>query len=453
MKPTSLNKTFPHNLDAEKALLGCVLIENQALSRVMHLVTADDFYRESHRKLYNAMVSLFQQGCAIDVITLSGILSPDDPSGDVYVYITSLLDAVPVTTNASHYAQIIHEKSVLRRLLEIIYDVSDRVLSSSNSFEELLDYTEKSIFEITEARAGQAFDHISKILEKTLEHIQTLYERKESITGVPTGLLSLDKMLAGLQPSDLIIIAARPSMGKTAFALNLCQYAAVHANVPVGIFSLEMSKEQLVLRMLVSEAKVEAQKVRTGQLSESDWELLVSTSDRIYDIPIYIDDTPGISILELRAKARRLKQEKNLGLLVVDYLQLMSGSEKNASREQEISEISRGLKGLAKELHIPVIALSQLNRSLESRTDKRPIMSDLRESGAIEQDADVIMFIYRDVVYKRKEMDEEPDLELQRKAEIIIGKQRNGPIGTVNVVFLGEYSSFVNPAEDYRDGL
>lgn len=450
------SKIFPHNLDAERAVLGGVMIENDMLGRLLEHINAEDFYREAHRKIFAQMVALYQESHPVDLVTLSESLSAKGQLEEVggMGYLASLPDAVPVTTNLVTYAQLIREKAVMRRLLEVSSEISERVLAGEGEFAELLDFAEKSIFEVTETKASKAFAPVSEILEVTFAHIEKLYNRKESITGVPTGLIGLDRMLAGLQPSDLIIIAARPSMGKTAFALNLCQHAAIRGRVTVGLFSLEMSKEQLVLRMLTSEAKVDASRVRTGNLDDEDWQRLIRGAEIMYDAPIFIDDTPGVNINELRAKVRRLKQEHNLGLLVVDYLQLMSGSSKSASREQEISEISRGLKGVAKELHIPVIALSQLNRSLESRTDKRPMMSDLRESGAIEQDADIIMFIYRDWVYKRKESAEaEEDEELKRKAEIIIGKQRNGPTGTVDLVFLGEYSSFVNPAPDHRDGL
>jgi len=449
------SKTFPHNLEAERAVLGGIIIENEAMGRVHEHVSPEDFYREAHRKIFAHMVGLSQENQAIDLVTLGDSLSSQGQLDEVggIAYLASLPDSVPVTTNLAQYALIVREKSVLRRLLEANAEISEHVLGGEMTFQEILDFAERTIFAVTEFKATSAFTHISKVLEKAFAHIEMLYERKEAVTGIPTGLVGLDRMLAGLQNSDLIILAARPSMGKTAFALNLCQHAALRARVPVGFFSLEMSKEQLVMRILTSEAKVNASRVRTGSLDDDDWQRLIKAAEGMYDAPIYIDDTPGLNIHEVRAKVRRLKQEANLGLLVVDYLQLMSGSSKAASREQEISEISRGMKGIAKELNIPVIALSQLNRSLESRTDKRPIMSDLRESGAIEQDADIIMFIYRDWVYKRKSSPEaEEDEELQRKAEIIIGKQRNGPTGTVELVFLGEYSSFVNPAQEYDDG-
>ncbi len=449
-------KIFPHNLDAERAVLGGVLIENEMIGRLLEHISAEDFYRESHRKIFTVMVELYQVSQPLDLVTLSNSLASRNQLEEVggMAYLSSLPDAVPVTTNLVTYGQIIREKAVMRRLLEVTGEISERVLTNESEFADLLDFAERSIFEVTELKASKAFAPIATILEATFAHIEKLYNRKESITGVPTGLVGLDRMLAGLQPSDLIIIAARPSMGKTAFALNLCQHAALRGRVTVAIFSLEMSKEQLVLRMLTSESKVDASKVRTGNLDDEDWQRLIRGAEVLYDAAIFIDDTPGVGINELRAKVRRLKQEHDLGLLVVDYLQLMSGSSKSASREQEISEISRGLKGVAKELKIPVIALSQLNRSLESRTDKRPMMSDLRESGAIEQDADIIMFIYRDWVYKRKESAEaEDDEELKRKAEIIIGKQRNGPTGTVDLIFLGEYSTFVNPAPESRDGF
>ncbi len=434
-------------------MLGGVIIENEALGRVLEHITPEDFYREAHRKIFAVMVGLYQEGKPIDLVTLTDGLSAQGVLEEVggVTFLASLPDTVPVTTNLTSYAIILRQKAVLRRLLEAASDIAERVLSGDGEFQDLLDFAEKSIFEISEFKASQSFTHISKILESTFEHIEKLYERKESITGLPSGLEGIDRLLAGLQPSDLIIVAARPSMGKTAFALNICQHAALREKVPVAIFSLEMSKEQLVLRMLTSESKVDASRVRTGQLGDDDWQRLIAGSEALYEAPIYIDDTPGITIHELRAKVRHLRKEHDIGLVVVDYLQLMSSTSKLGSREQEIAEISRGLKAIAKELRLPVVALSQLNRGLESRTDKRPLMSDLRESGAIEQDADVIMFIFREVVYRRKETEDELDEELKRRAEIIVAKQRNGPTGTVRLVFLGEYSSFVNPAADYRD--
>lgn len=451
------NKIFPHNLEAERAVLGAILIENDAIGRVLEHVQADDFYREAHRVLFTHMLQLFQSSRPIDLVTLAESLRAGgvlDQVGGLSALV-ALSDAVPVTTNIGTYAQIVREKAVLRRLLEASASISDKVLATETDFKEVLDFAEQTVFKVTEVRGGRSLVHISTILEATFAQIEKLFARKEAITGIPTGLNGLDRMLAGLQNTDLLILAARPAMGKTALGLNIAQHAAMRSGVPTAIFSLEMSKEQLVLRLLTAEAKVDASKVKTGMLTDEDWQLLIKAAEKMYDAPIYIDDTPGLSIHELRSKVRRLKQEKGLGFLVVDYLQLMTGSAKTASREQEISEISRGLKGIAKELTIPVMALSQLNRSLESRTDKRPMMSDLRESGAIEQDADIIMFIYRDWVYKRKESPEfENDEELKRKAEIIIGKHRSGPTGTVNVIFLGEFSSFVNPAEEFRgDGM
>lgn len=451
----SPSKVFPHNLEAERAVLGAILIENDALIRVLEHVQADDFYREAHRLLFTHMVQLNQISRPVDSVTLAESLRSAGVLELVggMIGIASLTDAVPVTTNIAAYAQIIREKAVMRRLLEAVGQISDQVYATETEFQELLNFAETTIFKVTEVRGGKAFAHISTVLEATFAQIEKRYAQKESITGIPTGLNGLDRMLAGLQKSDLLILAARPAMGKTAFALNLAQHAAIRNGVCTAVFSLEMSKEQLVMRMLTSEGKVDASKVKTGQLEDDDWQMLIKAAEKMYDAPIYIDDTPGLSINELRSKVRRLKQEKGLGLLVVDYLQLMTGSSKTASREQEISEISRGLKGIAKELNIPVIALSQLNRSLESRTDKRPMMSDLRESGAIEQDADIIMFIYRDWVYKRKESPEfENDEELKRKAEVIIGKHRSGPTGTVHVIFLGEYSSFVNPVQEFQGG-
>ncbi len=440
----------PQNLEAEMSVLGGVMLENEALNRALEYLLPNDFYRESHRKIFNALIGLSEKSEPADLVTLTAALKD---RGDLEAvgggtYLATLVDYVPTAANIVYYCKLVKEKSVARKLIEVSTDIATRGYEGGD-MEEILDQAEKSIFEISENRTRPSYFPVRDILKDTFKSIEKLYERKELVTGVPTGYHDLDKMTAGLQPSDLIIVAGRPSMGKTAFALNLVEYATAHADnsVPAVIFSLEMSKEQLVQRMLCALAKVDAGRLRTGHLGESDWPKLTMAAGQLNETQIFIDDTPAISVLELRSKARRLKAEHGLGLIVVDYLQLMRGSNPE-SRQQEISEISRSLKALAKELSLPVVALSQLNRSLESRTDKRPMMADLRESGAIEQDADVIMFVYREAVYCEdcKSREKTCDKGHDKDAEIIIGKQRNGPIGTVHLTFRGEFTRFENQA-------
>ncbi len=441
----------PQNLEAEMSVLGGVLLENEALNRALENLTTDDFYRESHRKIFNALIILGDKSEPADLVTLTAVLKDRGELEAVggSTYLATLVDYVPTAANIAYYCKLVKEKSVARKLIETSTAIATRGYEGGD-MEDILDQAEKAIFEISENRIRPSYFPVKSILKDTFKAIEILYERKELVTGVPSGYHDLDKMTAGLQPSDLIIVAGRPSMGKTAFALNLVEYATTHADkpVPAVIFSLEMSKEQLVQRMLCSLAKVDAGRLRTGHLSESDWPKLTMAAGQLTDTQIFIDDTPAISVLELRSKARRLKAEHGLGLIVIDYLQLMSGSNPE-SRQQEISEISRSLKALAKELDLPVVALSQLNRSLESRTDKRPMMADLRESGAIEQDADVIMFVYRDAVYcdDCKSRDRTCDKGHDKDAEVIIGKQRNGPIGTVHLTFRGEFTRFENQAK------
>ncbi|MCW8859440.1 MAG: replicative DNA helicase [Deltaproteobacteria bacterium] len=440
----------PQNLEAEMSVLGGVLLENEALNRTLEYLTTGDFYRESHRKIFSALLVLSEKSEPADLVTLTAVLKDrgelDDVGGSTYL--ATLVDYVPTAANISYYCKLVKEKAVARKLIEVSTDIATSGYEGGD-MEDILDRAEKSIFEISENRIRPSYFPVRDILKDTFKSIEKLYERKELVTGVPTGYQDLDKMTAGLQPSDLVIVAGRPSMGKTAFALNLIEYATAHADnpIPAVIFSLEMSKEQLVQRMLCSLAKVDAGRLRTGHLGESDWPKLTMAAGQLNETELYIDDTPAISVLELRSKARRLKAEHGLGLIIVDYLQLMRGSNPE-SRQQEISEISRSLKALAKELALPVVALSQLNRSLESRTDKRPMMADLRESGAIEQDADVIMFVYREAVYCEDCRSRERTCEKghDKDAEIIIGKQRNGPIGTVHLTFRGEFTRFENQA-------
>ena len=438
------------------SVLGGILLENEALNKALEILRPEDFYRESHRKIFSALIDLSEKGEPADLVTLSATLQARgeiDAVGGI-AYLANLVDYVPTAANISYYCKLVKEKALARQLISVATEIATRGYQGGD-IEENLDWAEKSIFEIAGMKTRPSYFSTREILKDTFKAIEKLYDRKELVTGVPTGFTDLDLMTAGFQPSDLIIVAARPSMGKTAFALNLVESASVHAGKPASalVFSLEMSKEQLVQRLLCSVSKVDASRLRTGHLGESDWPKLTNGAGLLSEAQIFIDDTPGISILEVRAKARRLKAEKDLGIIVVDYLQLMTGRN-SENRQQEISEISRSLKALAKELHVPVIALSQLNRSLENRTDKRPIMADLRESGAIEQDADVIMFVYRESVYCEacKKRDGSCDKGHEKDAEIIVGKQRNGPIGTVHLTFRGEFTRFENQSKR-EDGI
>jgi replicative DNA helicase len=444
MSVADIRKLPPQSIDAEMSILGGILLENEAINRVLDILLPDDFYRESHRKIMRAMIELNEHREPCDLITLTTILKKRGELEEVGggAYLATLVDFVPTAANIAYYARIVKEKAIARNLIRAATEIVTDGYDEQSEIEELLDKAQKTIFEISENRVKTPYYQLNAILKETIKYIGDLYEKKENTTGVPTGFLDLDHKTAGFQRSDLIIIAGRPSMGKTAFALNIAQYASVYAEprYPVAIFSLEMSKEQLVTRLLCSESRVDASRLRTGHLLDGEWDKIMRGAEKLFEAQLFIDDTPAISVLELRAKARRLKAEHDIGMIVVDYLQLMRGSGAPESRQQEISEISRSLKALAKELSVPVVALSQLNRGLESRTDKRPMMSDLRESGAIEQDADVIMFVYRDEVYNKD------NPEVRGKAEIIIGKQRNGPIGTVNLTFLGEFTRFENYA-------
>jgi len=451
MSEVQSHRLPPQNLEAEMSVLGGVLLDNEAMNRALEFLTPDDFYRESHRKIFKAMLALGEKSEPADLVTLTAELKNRDELDDAggSSYLATLVDYVPTAANIAYYCKLVKEKAIARKLIEVSTDIATSGYEGGD-MEDILDRAEKSIFEISENRARPSYFPVRDILKDTFKAIEKLYERKELVTGVPTGYTDLDKMTAGLQPSDLVILAGRPSMGKTAFALNLVEYATTNTEkpAPAVIFSLEMSKEQLVQRLLCSLAKVDAGRLRTGHLGESDWPKLTMAAGQLNETELYIDDTPAISVLELRSKCRRLAAEHGLGLIVVDYLQLMRGSNPE-SRQQEISEISRSLKALAKELSVPVVALSQLNRSLESRTDKRPMMADLRESGAIEQDADVIMFVYRDAVYCEdcKSRERTCDKGHDKDAEIIIGKQRNGPIGTVHLTFRGEFTRFENQSK------
>jgi len=434
-------KIPPQNIEAEQSVLGGILIEPEALSRILEILQEDDFYREGHRKIFSAMVALYQKGTPVDLITLTeSLLTRQNLEGiGGASYLTSLADAIPSAVNIEVYSRIVREKAILRRLIQITTEIAGKCYQFSGEVEDILDQAEKSIFEITAAKITPHIYPLSEVIKDSFQTIEALYERKERISGVPTGFTKLDQMTSGFQPSDLIIIAGRPSMGKTAFALDIARNAATLAEIPAVIFSLEMSRQQLAIRMLCSEARVDSYKLRSGFIGERDWPRLTNAAGILSEAPIYIDDSPALTVLQMRAKARRLKSEKGLGLVVVDYLQLMSGRGGSDRREQEISEISRSLKALAKELNLPVVALSQLNRKVEDRTDRRPFMADLRESGAIEQDADVILFIYRDEMY-------DENSKQKGTAEVIIGKQRNGPVGKITLAFIDQYTRFENLA-------
>ena len=432
-----LHKLPPQSIESEQSVLGSILIDNDVIHKVVEILSPQDFYKETHQKIYEAMLSLYERGEPLDLITLSDELKKNkvlDKVGGV-AYLVQLTEAVPTSANVLNYARIVKEKSLLRNLISAATEIISQCYREEEEIEDLLDRAEQLIFSISEFRIKPSFYPIKDVLKETFKIIERLYERKELVTGVPSGFKDLDRLTSGFQPSDLIIVAGRPSMGKTAFCLNIAQYAAIRARVPTAIFSMEMSKEQVAMRMLCSEAKVNASKVRSGFLSEAELQRLTLAASILSDSPLVIDDTPALSVLELRAKARRLKREMALGLVIIDYLQLMRGRSSTERREQEISEISRSLKALAKELQIPVIAISQLSRRAEDRPGRRPQLADLRESGAIEQDADLILFIYRDEVYN-------PNSPKKGIAEIIIGKQRNGPTGTVELAYIPELTAF-----------
>jgi replicative DNA helicase len=436
-----LKKIPPQQMEAEQSLLGGILIDNEGLASALEILRGDEFYREAHRIIFQAIQDLFERNEPIDLVTVVSLLAEKQQLDSVggAPYLASLVDTVPSASNVGIYAKIVNDKALLRRLIQAANEISSLCYGGGKQIEEILDHAEAAIFAITENRIRNNYSSLKEIVKKSIEAIERFQEYREMVTGVPSHFTDLDKLTAGFQPSDLIIIAARPSMGKTAFALNLARNAALQSGVPVGVFSLEMSKEQLAMRLLCAEARVDSHKIRTGFLSQQECAKMLSAAGAFMETPIYIDDTPAISTLELRAKARRMKLDKGLGMVIVDYLQLMRGRESSERREQEISDISRALKSLAKELNIPVIALSQLNRKVEERNNKRPMLSDLRESGAIEQDADVIAFIYRDEVYN-------PTTAEKGIAEIIVGKQRNGPTGDVKLAFINSYTRFENLA-------
>ncbi|HEX7811858.1 MAG TPA: replicative DNA helicase [Burkholderiales bacterium] len=446
-----LIKLPPHSVEAEQSVLGGLLLDNTAWDKIADLISESDFYRGDHRLIWRHISKLIEHSRPADVITVSESLESTKELDSIggLAYLGALAQNTPTAANIRRYGEIVRERAVMRKLAEVGTDIADAAYNPmGKEAGQLLDEAESKVFAISEegARGKQGFLDMPPLLTKVVERIDMLYNRDNpsDITGVPTGFTDLDKMTSGLQPGDLVIIAGRPSMGKTSLAINMAEHVALEAGLPVGIFSMEMGASQLVMRMLGSVGRLDQHKVRTGRLADEDWRRLTDAVGRLNEAPIHIDETAALNALELRARARRLhRQYGRLGLIVVDYIQLMSANSQGENRATEISEISRSLKALAKELSVPVIALSQLNRSLEQRPNKRPVMSDLRESGAIEQDADVILFIYRDEVYN-------PDSPDKGKAEVIIGKQRNGPIGTVNMVFQGEYTRFANFADPGR---
>lgn len=439
-------KVPPHSIEAEQALLGGLTLDNSTWDQVADIVTEADFYRRDHRLIFSAISNLAGQGMPFDIVTLAERL---EGSGELQqaggmAYLGTLAKNTPSAANIKAYATIVRDHGVARQLIRVATQIGDSAFNrEGRNTAELLDHAEQLVFEIAEqsSRGRKGYTSMKDLLVKVVDRIDTLFQQDDPITGVPTGFSDFDEMTSGLQPSDLIIIAGRPSMGKTAFAVNIAEYAAIKQGLPVAVFSMEMPGEQLALRMMSSLGRIDQHRLRTGKLDDDDWPRLTNAVGMLAETPFFIDDTPALTPTELRARARRLKREHDLGLIVIDYLQLMQVPGNKENRATEISEISRSLKALAKELHVPVVALSQLNRSLEQRPNKRPVMSDLRESGAIEQDADVIVFIYRDEVYN----EDSPDKGI---AEIIIGKQRNGPIGTVRLTFLGKYTRFENYTQD-----
>jgi replicative DNA helicase len=441
MDEALIKRVLPHSIEAEQAVIGAMLMDKEAILTSSEIVSGDDFYQSAYGVIFEAVVEIYNEGKPVDLITLQSRLKEKDVPAEIssLEFVRDLVAAVPTSANVKYYAEIVAEKAMLRRLIKLNEEIENMCYLGKEPMEAVLETTEKKVFELVQKRNTGDFVPIKQVVLNALDKIEAASKNAGSVTGIPTGFLDLDYKTAGLQPSDLILIAARPSMGKTAFVLNIAQHVAFKANKSVAIFSLEMSKEQLVNRLFALEAQVDAQSLRTGNLKDSDWEKLIESAGIIGKSKLMIDDTPGISISELRSKCRKMKLEHGLDIIIIDYLQLMTGrvGGRSESRQQEISEISRALKGVARELNVPVIALSQLSRAVEQRPDHRPMMSDLRESGAIEQDADVVMFIYRDDYYNK-------DTELKNVAEIIIAKQRNGAIGTINLTWLPQYTKFAN---------
>lgn len=439
MDEAFIKKIQPHSAEAEQSVIGSMIMDRDAIIAASEILTSEDFYQHQYGVLYDAMMELFNEGKPVDLITLQNKLKEKEVPPELcsIEFISDLIRSVPTSANVRHYANIVSEKALLRRLIKVTEGITNQCYLDKEKVDTILEDTEKEVFNIVQNRGSGDFVSIKDVVIQSLDSIEAASRNKGSVTGIATGFYDLDYKMAGLQPSDLILIAARPSMGKTAFVLNIAEYVAVKSKVTTAIFSLEMSKNQLVNRILAMNSRVDSQSIRSGDLNDDDWAKLMESARNIGESGLIIDDTPGISITELRSKCRKFKLEHNLGLVIIDYLQLMSGGKKTESRQQEISEISRSLKALAREINCPVIALSQLSRAVEQRPDKRPMLSDLRESGAIEQDADVVMFIYRDDYYNR-------DSEEAGVSEIIIGKQRNGPTGTVKLAWLSQFTKFAN---------
>lgn len=440
MEETLIKRVMPNSLEAEQSVIGSMIMDQDAIVTAMEILLQEDFYHKQYGILFDAMIELYSSGQPVDLVTLQNKLKEKDVPQEVssLEFVGELVRAVPTSANVKYYCNIVKENSMKRKLIRVTEEIENECYAGKESLENVLDKTEHDIFALLSSRTGGDYVPIRQVVMNALEKIEKASQQDGNVTGIPTGFIDLDYRTAGLQPSDLVLIAARPSMGKTAFVLNIAQYVAFHENMCTAIFSLEMSKEQLVNRLFSLESRVDAQALRTGNLSDADWAKLVEGAGIIGDSELIIDDTPGISISEMRSKCRKYKLEHDLKLIIIDYLQLMSGSGRSTdSRQQEISDISRSLKALARELNVPVLALSQLSRAVEQRPDHRPMLSDLRESGAIEQDADVVMFIYRDDYYNK-------DTELKGISEIIIAKQRNGPIGTVELAWLPNLTKFAN---------
>lgn len=444
MDEALMKRVLPHSIEAEQSVIGSMLMDKEAIVSASEIVTSADFYQNQYGVMFDAMVELFNEGQPVDLITLQDRLKEKDvpPEVSSLEVVRDIIMAVPTSANVKSYANIVREKAVLRRLIKVTEEIANTCYVGKEPLEQIMAETEKSVFNLLQSRSSGDFVPIRQVALNVLEKIETASKTQGTVTGVPTGFIDLDYKTSGMQPSDFVLIAARPSMGKTAFVLNLVDHVAVKKGLPCMIFSLEMSKEQLVNRMLAMESNVDSQKLRTGSLTDADWDAVVEGIGTIGNSKMIIDDTPGISITELRSKCRKMKLEYGLSMVIIDYLQLMSGSggKNSDNRQQEISEISRSLKALAREMNAPVIALSQLSRACETRTDHRPMLSDLRESGAIEQDADVVMFLYRDDYYNK-------DTDMPNIAEVIIAKQRNGPIGTVQLLWQPEFTKFVNLAK------
>ncbi len=442
MDEALMKRVLPHSVEAEQSVIGSMLMDKEAIIAASEIIKASDFYHNPYGIMFESMVELFNEGKPVDLVTIQDRLKEKDvpPEVSSLEFVRDIMTTVPTSANVKSYANIVREKAVLRRLIKVNEEIANTCYVGKESLEQILAHTEKSIFDLLQSRNSSEFVPIRQVALNVLEKIELAAKSQGTVTGIPTGFIDLDYKTSGMQPSDFILIAARPSMGKTAFVLNLVDYVAVRKGLPCMIFSLEMSKEQLVNRMLSMESSVDSQKLRTGNLTDADWDAIVEGIGVIGNSQLIIDDTPGISVTELRSKCRKMKLEHGLSMIIIDYLQLMSGSGRNGeNRQQEISEISRSLKALAREMNAPVVALSQLSRACETRTDHRPMLSDLRESGAIEQDADVVMFLYRDDYYNK-------DTDTPNIAEVIIAKQRNGPIGTVNLLWQPEYTKFVNLA-------